>query len=346
MSKLNVIGIDLAKNIFQISCVDSTQRTEVLNKAIKRKDLLNFMRNQRKSRVFMEACGGAHYWARQIQLLGHEVHMIAPQFVKPFRKGHKTDANDALAIAEAGMRVDMRFVPLKTLEQQDVQAIHRVRERLIKQRTQIINQTHAILLEFGIASAKGQPALRRTVQLALENAENELSPVMRALLSEQMQEINVLNERLKQMDLQVSQLSRSISACALISELEGIGPVTATMLYSALGDCRAFKRGREASAYIGVTPKQFSSGGKANLMGIGRTRHVTLRAALVRGALAVIKMLGDKEDAKSQWLRELIARAGKNKAAVALVNKTVRTAWALMSKQETYDAHYRETVGA
>ena len=215
MSKHTAIGIDLAKRVFQVCVVDIRSQEVRVNRELKRPELVDFIRQQSPCRVFMEACGGAHYWARQFAALGHEVKLIAPQFVTPFRKGHKTDANDALAIVEAGLRPTMRFVPLKNLEQQDLQGLHRIRERLVKQRTQLINQTHGLLQEYGIASGRGQKALKQSVWLALEDGENELTVAMRELLSEQVAELERLNTRLTQLDKRVQQHSRAVRAVAI-----------------------------------------------------------------------------------------------------------------------------------
>lgn len=344
MQKHTAIGIDLAKQVFQVCVVNTRRGQERVNKTLKRSQVLDFMRQQPPCRVFMEACGGAHYWARQLQAMGHEVNLIAPQFVTPYRKGHKTDANDALAIVEAGLRPKMRFVPLKGLEQQDIQSLHRVRERVSKQRTQLINQTHGLLQEYGIASGRGQKALKETVQRALEDAENELTVAMRELLAWQLEELDALNERLRRLDRRVQQQARALEPCRELLALEGIGAIVATLLYCALGDGKAFANGRQASAYVGLTPRQYSSGGKVTLIGIGKTGHPQLKAALIRGAHAVIKALGEKDDPKSRWLRTLVARVGVNKAAVALANKTVRTAWAVLHSGQAYDRHYEHTL--
>lgn len=336
MKNNTAIGIDLAKRVFQVCLVDIQHRRVRTNKELKRSELLDFMRRQPACQVFMEACGGAHYWARQLGVMGHQVQMISPQFVKPFRKGHKTDANDALAIVEAGLRPDMRFVPLKGLDQQDIQSLHRIRDLYVKQRTQLINQTHGLLQEYGIVSGRGQKALRSTLWRALEDGDNELSALMRELLVEQVKELDRLNDAIDTLDKRVQQLSRSLAPCRELMAIEGIGPVVATQLYSALGNGNAFSKGRQVSAWLGLTPRQNSSGGTVTLTGIGRTGQIPLKAALIRGAHAVLQTLGDKQDAKSRWLRALISRSGKNKAAVALANKTVRTAWAVLHRGQSY----------
>lgn len=344
MRKNTAIGIDLAKRVFQVCVVDVHSQQVQVNKVIKRAALLDFMRHQPPARVFMEACGGAHYWARQLSKLGHKVKVIAPQFVKPFRKGHKTDENDALAIVEAGLRPKMRFVPTKDLEQQDVQSLHRIRQRVDKQRTQVINQTHGLLLEYGIVSGRGQKALKQTLALALEDAENELTWTMRELLEEQRKELSRLNERLEELNKRVRALARAIVPCRNYQAMESVGPVGATLLHCAIGDGKAFTNGRQTSACMGVTPRQSSSGGKVTLVGIGKTGNNQLKAVLIRGAHSVIKNLGDKQDRKSCWLRALVARTGANKAAVALANKTVRTAWAMARSGDAYDPDYKHEL--
>lgn len=344
MRKNTAIGIDLAKRVFQVCVIDIQSQKVRVNKKLKRAEVFDFMRHQPPSRVFLEACGGAHHWARQLSKLGHEVKMIAPQFVKPFRKGHKTDANDALAIVEAGLRPKMRFVPVKNLEQQDIQSLHRIRERVIKQRTQLINQIHGLLQEYGVVSGRGQKALKQTLALALEDAQNELTWTMRELLEDQRKELTRLNARLEELDKRVRVLARTIIPCRNYQAIESVGPVGATLLHCAIGDGKAFTNGRQASACMGLTPRQSSSGGKVTLIGIGKTGHNQLKAVLIRGAHSVIKNLGDKQDGKSRWLRALVARAGVNKAAVALANKTVRTAWGMARSGEAYNHEYKHEL--
>ena len=344
MKKHTAIGIDLAKRVFQVCVVDIQSQKLRVNKEVKRVVLLDFMRHQSPARVFLEACGGAHYWAHQLGKLGHEVKIIAPQFVKPFRKGHKTDANDALAIVEAGLRPKMRFVTIKNIEQQDLQSLHRIRERVIKQRTQLINQTHGLLHEYGIVSGRGQKALKQTLALALEDAENELTPVMRELLDEQREELKRFNLRIEELDKRVVQQARAITPCRHYQAIESVGPIGATLLHCAIGDGKAFTNGRQAAACVGLTPRQSSSGGKVTLIGIGKTGHNQLKAVLIRGAHSVIINLRDKQDHKSRWLRALVARAGINKAAVALANKTVRTAWGMARSGEAYNQDYKHEL--
>ena len=340
MSHLNVIGIDLAKRTVQVCIIHGNQRRQLLNKAVKANDLLAFLANQPISIVAMEACAGAHYWARRLQSMGHEVRLIAPQFVAPFRKGHKTDANDALAVAESAMRPDLRSVPVKSLAQQDVQTVHRLRELLVKQRTQLINQLHGLLLEYGISSGQGQRALKETMMLSLEDAENELSPIVRSLFSQQLEMLTILNQRIDSLATQIEVFAKELEPCCRLMKIEGVGPIGATQLYCALGDGKQFQNGRQAAAYLGLTPKQHSSGGKARLRGVGHGGHPMLKATLIRGSQSVLKALRDKTDNKSQWLRSLKERRHHNVAAVALANKTVRTAWAILRYERVFQRDY------
>ncbi|WP_181870795.1 IS110 family transposase [Vreelandella rituensis] len=284
MHQHKAIGIDLAKRVFQVCIVDTRNQKVHVNKALKRREVLDFLRQQPPCRVFMEACGGSHYWARQIKALGHAVGLISPQFVTPFRKGHKTDANDALAIVEAGLRPDMRFVPTKAIEQQDIQSLQRIRDRCIKQRTRLSRQMHGLLQEYGIICGRRQKSLTQAVWRAVEDAENELTMLMRQLLTEQMEELEQLNNRLLNLDQQVEQVSRAFAPCRQLMAIEGIGMVSATQLYSALGDGRAFQNGRQASAYIGLTPKQYSSGGaRPRCEALGALGNYPLNARLYEG---------------------------------------------------------------
>ena len=343
MSNLNTVGIDLAKRVVQVCVISGGRKKTLINKAVKAVDMAAYFANQPKSIIAMEACGSSHHWARQLQSLGHEVKLIAPQFVTPFRKGHKTDANDALAIAESAMRPDLRTVPIKTLIQQDLQTVHRLRELLVKQRTQLINQLHGLLHEYGIVSGQGQRALVQTMMLSLEDAENELSFTIRSLFSEQLGMLSGLNQRIDKLTKQLETYARELEPCQRLMEIEGVGPVGATQLYCALGDGKQFRSGRQAAAYLGLTPKQYSSGGKARLRGIGHGGHPTLKATLIRGAQAVIVALREKVDPKSQWLRNLKERRHNNIAAVALANKTVRTAWAILRYERTYQPDFTKS---
>ncbi len=303
--KLKRIGIDLAKSVFQAHGVDSHEHV-MLKKKLKRHEVLNCFRQIEPCVVAMEACGSAHYWARELEKLGHQAKLIAPQFVKPYVKSGKNDANDAEAICEAASRPAMRYVAVKTAEQQAGQALHRVRSRLVKART------------------------------ALEDGENELPGPMRELLAQ-------LSEELEQKDVHIALLDRQIkNQCAQderirrLMALEGVGPISASAIVSAIGDARQFKSGRDLAAWLGLVPSQHSSGGKERLGAISKRGDTYLRTLLIHGARAVISRCEKKEDRKSQWLKGIMARRNKNIATVALANKNARVIWAVLSRGENY----------
>ena len=338
MDKHNVIGIDLAKRHIQICVIDTRNHKVIKNKAINSNKLLEHMSNINPCKVFMESCASAHYWVRQLKKLAFDVKLISPQHVVRYRTGQKTDANDALAIAEAGLRTNMHFVAAKGIEQQNLPCLACVRARLVKQKTQVVNQTHGLLLEYGIVSGRGLKTIRAALVLALEDGENELTWEMRELFTEQRDEIKRLDDRIKELTKRIEHYSQAVAPCQSLKAIRGVGAIAASLLYVMLGDGKSFNNGRQAAACAGLTPKQYSTGGKVTLYGIGRGGNRRLRAILIRGALAVIANLKDKQDRLSCWIRALIERSCINKAAVALANKTVRTAWAMLRHQRDYDA--------
>lgn len=333
--KLKRIGIDLAKSVFQVHGVDSHEQV-TLKKRLKRNEMLDCFRQIEPCIIAMEACGSAHYWARELEKLGHQTKLIAPQFVKPYVKSGKNDANDAEAICEAASRPTMRYVTVKTAEQQAGQALHRVRSRLVKARTALVNEIRGLLSEFGIIMpTKGVPACRRLLAEALEDGENGLPGQMRELLAQ-------LSDELVQKDSHITTLDRQIKEqCARDERIkrlmaEGIGPISASAIVSAIGDARQFKSGRDLAAWLGVVPNQHSSGGKERLGGISKRGDVYLRTLLIHGARAVISTCQKKEDRKSQWIKGIMTRRNKNIATVALANKNARVIWAVLSRGECY----------
>jgi len=338
MDKHTVIGIDLAKRSIQVCMVNTHSNRVIKNKAVSSKKLITYLANIKPCQVFMEACSSAHYWARQLNKLGFEIKLISPQHVVRHRLGQKTDANDALAIAEAGLRTKMHFVTPKGIEQQNIQTLERVRELMVKQKTQVTNQVHGLLLEFGIVSAPGLKALKASIALALEDGENELTWEMRVLFEEQRDEIVRLHDRINELKKRMEKYSRTVAPCKMLSAIPGVGPIGAGLLYVALGDGKSYQNGRQAAANAGVTPKQHSTGGIVSMYGIGKRGNGRLKAVLIRGAHAVIKNIGDKEDRLSCWIRELLKRVCVNKAAVALANKIMRTAWAILRHERRYEA--------
>lgn len=337
--KIMRIGLDLAKNVFQIHCVDM-QGKKVLGRQLKRSLMVEFFQKFSPCLIGMEACASSHYWARTLRAMGHEVKLIAPQFVKPYVKGNKNDANDAEAICEAVSRPNMRFVPIKTIEQQDIQALHRIRSELVHQRTAKVNQIRGLLGEYGIIVGLRVPALRKKLPEILENAENGLTADFRLLLDGLREDLVNLDGRISTLDHAILKLAQTHAGAKRLQQLRGIGPITATALIAAIGDGRMFQRGRDAAAWCGLTPAQHSSGGKDKLLGISKRGDAYLRTLLIHGARSVIKTTKDKDDRLSQWLQSLCSRRNKNIAAVALANKTMRMAWALLTRGADYQPDY------
>ena len=329
------VGIDLAKQVFQVHGVDYQDKV-VLRKQLRRNQLLSYFATLPPCLIGMEACGGAHHWARELQKLGHTVKLIAPQFVKPYVKSNKNDANDAEAICEAVGRPTMRFVSVKTIAQQDLQAIHRIRSELVRQRTAKVNQIRGFLAEYGLVVGRQVATLRRALPELLEDAENGLSFDFRALLEDLRQDLIRLDERVSEMDKKIHTLAHSMPAAKLLQSIPGIGPMIATAIVCAVGDGKQFKRGRDLAAWLGLTPRQQSSGGKDRLLGITKRGDTYLRTLLIQGAKSVLKVVDKKTDPRSLWLQNLCARKHKNIAAVALANKNARIAWALLSNETSY----------
>jgi len=337
--KVTRIGLDLAKSVFQIHGVDR-QEKKVMTRQLKRNQMIEFFQNLEPCLIGMEACASAHYWARTLSAMGHIVKLIAPQFVKPYVKGNKNDANDAEAICEAVGRPNMRFVPIKTVEQQNIQALHRIRSELIRQRTAKVNQTRGLLAEYGIIVGQGVSCLRHKLPDILEDAENGLMMQFRVLLLGLQEDLAHLDERIKAMDLSINKLAQENGDARRLLRLRGVGPITATALVASLGDGSQFTQGRQASAWVGIVPGQYSSGGKDKLLGISKRGDAYLRTLLIHGARSVVKTCKDKDDKLSRWVQSLCARRNKNVAAVALANKTMRMAWALLTSEAEYDPQY------
>jgi transposase len=338
-SKMNAttIGLDIAKMVFQVHGVDRAGKT-VLRKRLNRPQVLAFFANLPPAVIGLEACAGAHYWARELQQMGHDARLIAPQFVKPYVKGNKNDANDAEAICEAVSRPSMRFVPLKSPEQQDIQMLHRVRQNLVKQRTAAANQTRGLLGEYGLVVAQGLSQLRRRLPEILEDAENGLSPLARRVFADSYDRLVDLDRQIKAYQHQIETVCQQSPACQKLLAIPGIGPITATALVAALGDGQAFENGRQVAAWMGIVPRQDSSGGKPRLLGISKRGDTYLRTLLIHGARAVVRTAGRKDDAQSRWINALVQRRNANIAAVAVANKTARTIWAMLTRGEDYRA--------
>jgi len=339
MNKLNVIGVDLAKNVIQVSVLSPANR-ELRNAALTRRKFAEFLGRQRASLVAFEACATAHYWARVAQRHGHEVKIIPAKAVFPFRQGHKTDENDALAVAEAARRPNVKLAPLKTVEQQGMHAIQRSRELLVHERVSLSNHLRGLLMEFGIVIPQGFASLYRLQPEILEDGENELPDLYRPTLNRLYGRLCDLREDLEQLNREIEVLVQSNPVCRRLMALEGIGPIGSVLLYATLGTGEAFVNGRQFSAYLGLTPKQFSSGGKVNMVGISkRVANKRLRAVLIQGARAYVYHMKEPKTAKDQWLWAIVERSGKCKAAVALANKNVRTAWSMLTQNTEYQRY-------
>jgi transposase len=339
MSKLNTIGVDLAKNIIQISLVSAGGR-ELQNRALTRTKCAEFLGQQKSALVAFEACATAHYWARVAQRHGHEVKIIPAKAVAPFRQGHKTDQNDALAVAEAASRPNIKEAPMKSIEQQGLQSIQRSRELLVGDRTALSNHIRGLLMEFGIVIPQGFSALHSRLPEVLEEGDNELPDVYRPTLSLLYGQLCELRDDVKRLTMEIETLVKHNPSCQRLTALEGVGPMGSVLLYATLGTGEAFVNGRQFSAYLGLTPKQFSSGGKVRFVGISRrVANKRLRAVLIQGARAYVHKLKTPKSAKDRWLLALIERGGYGKAAVALANKNVRTAWALLTQGTEYQKY-------
>ena len=332
---LAVLGIDIAKQSFQLHGVDCNGVT-VLRKTLNRKKLCSFIAKLPVCTIGIEACGGANHWARVFQGFGHTVHMMAPQFVKPYVKSNKSDAADAEAICEAVQRPTMRFVPAKSVAQQDLQSLHRIRSQAVARRTAQANQIRGLLMEYGLVIPQGIVYIRKSIPAMLEDGENELTAMFRELLSDLYDEMVHLDERIKTLENKLKALCSQNEDCQRLLTIPGVGLLSATALVAAIGDINAFKNGRELAAWLGLVPRQHSTGGKSTLLGISKRGDTYLRTLLIHGGRTVVRVADKHRDQRSQWISQLDARRGKNISAVAVANKNARVAWALLSQGTTY----------
>ena len=329
------IGLDLAKNVFSLHGVDANGKV-VLRRTVSRAKLVEVLANTPPCLIGMEACSGAHHWARVLRQFGHDVRIMAAQFVAPYRKDGKNDGNDAAAICEAVSRPGMRFVPVKSVEQQAVLVLHRVRKGLCDERTALINQLRGLLTEFGIVLSQGRYHFRRELPAALDDPDNGVPELARGAFREIAARLAMLDEQILAYDRQINGLARQSAAAQQIMAVSGVGALTATATLATIGDARHFKSGRQFAAWLGVTPRQHSTGGKARLGRITKRGDVYLRTLFIHGARAAIATLADKQDRLSCWVRDLIARRGYAKAIVALAARNARIVWALLAKGEPY----------
>ncbi len=333
--KISVVGIDLGKNLFHLYGTNANGKV-ILRKKLSRAKLAEFMLRLEPCLVGLEACGGAHHWARLFRSYGHDVRLMSPQYVKPYVKSNKNDELDAEAICEAVTRPTMRFVPIKSHKQQDLQSLHRARQLVVAQRTAQSNQIRGLLLEYGIVIPKSLSQLRRRLPEILEDAENALSDDLRALLAALREQLLYLDDRVNSFDQQLERCSHQDDACRRLQTIPGIGPITATALVAAAGDPSVFKNGRHFAAWLGLVPRQRTTGGKAVLLGISKRGDRYLRSLMIHGARARLQTAPRHEDSSSRWLVRLQQRRCKNIAAVAAANKNARIAWSLLARGETY----------
>jgi transposase len=337
MQKINVIGIDLSKNVFQVHAVDARGNT-MMRKQFSREKLTQFLSNTPACIVAMEACASSHHWGRVIREMRHTVKLIPPQFVKPYVKTNKNDAADAEAIVEAATRPNMRFVPVKEIWQQDILMIHRIRERLVKMHTSLMNELRGLLSEYGIVIPQGAAHLHRRIRQLLGEENCSLSNIVREAIGELYSELIELDQRLDGYEKRIHGISRSNETCQRIETIPGVGPITSTAMVASVGDPTTFKNGRQMAAWLGLVAKQNSSGGKTVLLGISKRGDRYLRKLLIHGARSVLINVKDKKDRRSRWIAEKMGTRGFNKTCVALANKNARTCWALMRYHTSYVA--------
>ncbi len=329
------VSIDLAKNVFQVCTFSETGKIHT-NQKVSRTQLSRVIQQIEPTIIAMETCYSANYWGRRFQDMGHTVNLIPAQHVKPFVRGNKTDNNDAIAIAEASLRPNMRFVPVKSLHQQDIQIQHRIRQRHVSERTALVNQMRGILAEYGVIVSKGWRKLQQQLPDILEDGENELTPIARENIAELAEELRTHckwidgdNFRLKLMMEDNEDYQRLLGA-------PGFGPIVASATIAAIGNGAQFKSGRQMAAWLGLTPRAEASGERSVMKGITKRGNRYLRTLFIHGARAIVTWCEKKDDPMSLWIKQLIARRGKQKAIVAVAHKMARYAWVILNRKEHY----------
>lgn len=335
---ITTVGIDLAKSVFQVHAVDERGKT-VLRKKLKRAEVVTFFAKLRPCLIGMEACGSAHFWARKLTELGHTVKLMAPQFVKPYVKTNKNDSRDAEAICEAVGRPNMRFVPIKSVEQQALLGLHRARQGLVAARTAQANQLRGLLSEFGVVIPKGIGPLEQHLPQILEEPDNGLMSMSRELFSRLFEHFRHLDQQVKALEVQIKAWHRDSAASQRLQKIPGVGPLTASALVASIGDAKSFKNARQLAAWLGLVPRQHSTGGKERLLGISKRGDTYLRTLLIHGARSVLVSLKRRGAQADGWLARLVQRRNPNIAAVALANKNARIVWALLAHGRDYQPH-------
>ncbi|HJY05350.1 MAG TPA: IS110 family transposase [Bryobacteraceae bacterium] len=341
--KITTVGIDLAKNVFQLHAVDERGKA-VLRKQLRRDQITPFFANLAPCLIGMEACASAHHWGRVLQRLGHTVRLMAPQFVKPYVKTNKNDVADAEAICEAVSRPNMRFVPIKSVEQQAILSVHRVRQGFVKARTAQANQIRGLLGEFGLIIPQGISHIAERVPALLEDASNELPAALRQLIERLTAHLKELDRQVKEFERQIIAWHRSSELSRKLEKIPGIGPLAASALVASIADANSFDNGRQVSAWLGLVPRQCSSGGKSTLLGMSKRGDAYLRTLLIHGARSAILAAQRKSKNTNLWLTNLLNRRHPNIAAVALANKNVRTVWAMLAHDREFKANYASSA--
>lgn len=330
-----LVAIDLAKNIFHAVKLDRSGNLK-WRKKFSRRQLKTYFANRQPTRIAMEACGSAHYWARLLEGYGHSVVLLPPKHVKAYLRGQKNDYNDALAIAEAAFHGKVRAVPIKSIEQQDHQALHRMRNLCVRERTRLVNQIRGLLGEYGLVVPQGISSARKVLPVVLGDAENGLTEAFRALLERQYQRLLVLDEEVDWYDLQLKLQGQQDDVCRRLQEIPGFGPLVSSAVKGWMGDGHQFRRGRDASAALGLVPRQYSSGDRDRLLGISKRGDKYTRTQVINGARSVVIHARGKSDSLSRWVTRLVQERGFNKAVVAMANKLVRMAWVIIARGERY----------
>lgn len=333
--RVSLIGIDLAKNIFQICGVNQAGK-RIFNKAVRRNKLMHVLKDHPGAVIAMEACSGSNYWGRTLIESGFQVRLIPPIHVKPFVKGNKNDRNDAFAITEAARRPDMHFVLPRTLAQTDMTLLHRIRQRRIEQRVTLINQLRGFLSEYGLVFGAGRNVLQRAIPELLEQADNELTPSARHLIQSVWEEWHTLDDNIEVLDKQIRQAAREDEDATRLMQVKGVGEKTATAVIAHAGKGQGYKNGRHFSANLGLVPKEYSSGGKQQLGGITKRGNRYIRHLLIQGAWSVLKHVDTNTDRLSRWAAKVMERRGKHKAVIALANKLARIIWSVLYHRSEY----------
>lgn len=331
------LSIDLAKDVFQLHGVDGKQKCVLTKRITSRAKLIEFISRLKACEIYMEACGSSNYWARTFQGYGHTVKLISPQYVKPYIQRNKNDYRDAQGIMEASFWAGTPYVTPKTVEQQDIQSLLRIRSNYIEIRTTVSNQLRGLMKEYGVFVAAGYQKLKQALPGIFDrNIENSLTPQMKELIEGQYNMLLIFDEKIDKLDIQIEQISKQHEVCQRLQQIEGIGPITALAIVALVGNGQGFKNGRHFSAYLGLVPRQYSSGQKEKLLGISKRGDVYLRELLIHGGRSVVMHCNQKSDARSIWVNKIKDTGGMNKAAVAVANKNARIVMAMLLSGDNY----------